>query len=506
MARGPRNTVGAKHGARAGWLAGSLWRMLHLGLIAVLSAAMTMTTLPQQTAQASGTRTLSFKQMHTGETLTVTYKRNGRYDRAAMKRINYILRDWRRNESVKMDPKLIDLLWEVHRATGSKKAIHVLSGYRSPVTNAMLRRRSRGVARKSQHTLGRALDFYIPDVPLSRLRKTAMRMQRGGVGYYPRSGSPFVHLDVSRVRSWPRMTRGQLLALFPNGETLHLPSSGAPLPGYQRAQRKAQRGQLAATYNGGDRAPRGGGGSQQAGGDPSRVTVADAGGGDDGTPLLARLTRRAQEQPGAAPQPETVAAADSTQDGAPETIAALTDWTAPQDLPLPRRRPGSEDTETVPITIAAAPMPRNRPLIADVAGNGTQFARQLQGEQSQLSALARSRAPDALTIDPSSGSDARQALAQALAMRTREMSSDRTIAQLIGINTVYTGGTFGGMAHPSQDDYQALMGLEQPVVLGTFSGPVVVRTGFQQFAGRAVVPVRARHVSGFISTASLPVR
>jgi hypothetical protein len=101
----------------------------------------------------------------------------------------------------------------------------------------MLRRRSRhsGVARFSQHTLGKAIDFYIPGVPLEKLRATAMRLQGGGVGYYPTSGSPFVHLDIGNVRAWPRMSREQLVKLFPNGRTAHIPSDGTPLPGYQLA-------------------------------------------------------------------------------------------------------------------------------------------------------------------------------------------------------------------------------------------------------------------------------
>jgi hypothetical protein len=98
------------------------------------------------------------------------------------------------------------------------------------------------VARNSQHTLGKAIDFYIPGVPLETLRATAMRLQGGGVGYYPTSGSPFVHLDVGNVRAWPRMTREQLVKLFPDGRTVHLPTDGTPLPGYELAQADLERG------------------------------------------------------------------------------------------------------------------------------------------------------------------------------------------------------------------------------------------------------------------------
>jgi uncharacterized protein YcbK (DUF882 family) len=190
----------------------------------------------------SETRSLSFKQLHTGETVTITFKRNGRYDSEGLKQINYILRDWRRNESTTMDPALLDLVWEVRNAVGSKAPVYVLSGYRSPVTNAMLRSRSRGVAKTSQHMVGKALDFYLPDVPLSKLRETALKFQRGGVGYYPTSGSPFVHMDTGSVRHWPRMTRSQLAKVFPDGKTLHIPSDGKPMPGYQLAEAEIKRG------------------------------------------------------------------------------------------------------------------------------------------------------------------------------------------------------------------------------------------------------------------------
>jgi hypothetical protein len=134
-----------------------------------------------------------------------------------------------------MDPHLIDLIWEVQRETGSNVPIQVVCGYRSPETNAMLRHRSSGVARFSQHMLGKAMDFYIPGVPLEELRVIGLRLQRGGVGFYPTSGSPFVHMDTGGVRMWPRMTREQLVRVFPDGRTVHIPTDGRPLPGYALA-------------------------------------------------------------------------------------------------------------------------------------------------------------------------------------------------------------------------------------------------------------------------------
>lgn len=189
-----------------------------------------------QNASANGdTRTISFHHLHTGEKLTITYKREGRYDDAALKQINHVMRDWRRSEEVRMDPRVIDTIWEVNREVGGKDAIDIICGYRAPTTNQMLRRRSRGVANFSQHTLGKAVDFAIPGVSLEQIRNAGLRLQRGGVGFYPTSGSPFVHLDVGSVRHWPRMTHDQLARVFPNGRTVHVPSDGRPLAGYALA-------------------------------------------------------------------------------------------------------------------------------------------------------------------------------------------------------------------------------------------------------------------------------
>ena len=150
-----------------------------------------------QNAVAEGdTRTLSFHHVHTGEDITVTYKRNGRYDEAALKKLDWFMRDWRKEQETHMDPHLFDLLWETYRDVGGNEPIQVICGYRSPGTNAMLRARSNGVAQFSQHINGNAIDFYIPGVPLATVRAEGLRLQRGGVGFYPTSGSPFVHMDT----------------------------------------------------------------------------------------------------------------------------------------------------------------------------------------------------------------------------------------------------------------------------------------------------------------------
>jgi uncharacterized protein YcbK (DUF882 family) len=191
-----------------------------------------------QNAVAEGdTRAITLHHMHTGEDITITFKRDGRYDEAALEKLNWFLRDWRRSEQTRMDPHLIDLVWEVQREAAPNTPIQVVCGYRSPETNAMLRHRSAntGVARFSQHMLGHAMDFYIPGVPLEQLREIGLRLERGGVGFYPESGSPFVHMDTGGVRMWPRMTREQLVRVFPDERTVQIPTDGRPLAGYALA-------------------------------------------------------------------------------------------------------------------------------------------------------------------------------------------------------------------------------------------------------------------------------
>jgi uncharacterized protein YcbK (DUF882 family) len=182
------------------------------------------------------TRTLSFHHTHSDEDLTVTFKRDGRYDEDALKQLNHFLRDWRSQEQTTMDRHLFDILWEVYRDVDGRKPIQIISSYRSPATNSMLRRRSSGVARFSQHMRGQAMDFFIPDVPLEQIRSAGLRLQRGGVGFYPTSGSPFVHLDTGSIRHWPRMSHDQLARVFPDGRTVHIPSDGNPLNGYELAR------------------------------------------------------------------------------------------------------------------------------------------------------------------------------------------------------------------------------------------------------------------------------
>jgi hypothetical protein len=139
------------------------------------------------------------------------------------------MRDWRASEETKMDPRLFDILWEMHEELGSKEPIHVLSGFRSSGTNETLRKSVGGQAKNSRHIMGKAIDVHFPDVPVKRLRYAAMVRERGGVGYYPTSAIPFVHVDTDRVRHWPPMPRYELALLFPDGESKHTPSDGRPI-------------------------------------------------------------------------------------------------------------------------------------------------------------------------------------------------------------------------------------------------------------------------------------
>jgi len=208
-------------------------RHLRLPLFVVLLCFLFVTA---QFASAANERTLTFHSINTGETTTVTYMRDGRYSTEGMAQINYVLRDWRQDEPTQMDPRLIDLVWEIYQQSGSRQPINIISAYRSPATNDMLRANSNGVAQNSQHIRGKAMDFQLPDVSLTTLRNIALRMQIGGVGFYPTSGAPFIHVDTASVRHWPRLGRTELASVFPDGHTLHIPSDGNPLPGYQEAQ------------------------------------------------------------------------------------------------------------------------------------------------------------------------------------------------------------------------------------------------------------------------------
>lgn len=345
----------------------------------------------QATASAE-TRTLKLYYTHTGERAEITFKRNGRYDAAGLKKLNQFLRDWRRNEPTKMDPRLFDVVWEAYRASGASDYIHVVSAYRSPATNSLLRSRSSGVAEKSQHMLGKAMDFFIPGVPLKKLRDSGLRIQAGGVGYYPRSGSPFVHMDVGNVRHWPRMSRKELVAVFPSGKTLHVPSDGKPLPGFEQAlasyQSRKKSGDLvlasassstSTTKRGGLFAALFGGGADEEE-DTGEIAVAAV--APKAKPAVAAPAPAAKPLPGIAiVAPENAQRAELPQmadeapvDETPETILAALPARSvplPNIAPRPQAEVGAAEPESMPFGTASAPLPEGEasPVEQQIAAN-----------------------------------------------------------------------------------------------------------------------------------------
>ncbi len=204
-------------------------RVRSLLVVLGVCAAMTGMGASRMNASFGDTRQISFFNIHNKETTTVLFRQNGKPVPGAMDKINWALRDWRKDEKTSMDPALVDLLWEIHAELGSREPIHVISAFRSRGTNDMLRKTVGGQASESRHILGKAADVHFPDVPLKNLRYSALVRERGGVGYYPTSALPFVHVDTDRVRHWPRLPRYELALLFPNGATQHQPAEGGPI-------------------------------------------------------------------------------------------------------------------------------------------------------------------------------------------------------------------------------------------------------------------------------------
>ena len=359
-----------------------------------------------QTAIANGdTRTITILHEHTKEQATITFRRNGAYEPEALKQLSWLLRDWRTDEPIRMEPRLFDIVWQVYREVGAREPIHVVSAYRSPETNAALRRRSRAVAEHSQHMLGRAMDFYLPDASMARVREVGMRIQNGGVGFYPHAFNPFVHLDAGSVRSWPRMPRQQLARLFPDGRTVHIPKDGKPMPGYEEAKTTilARGGSVAgyASYaDAGDESagPRkslwatlfGGSDDEDSNfyassaargrspGAGTRVAAyAPSGNSDDaGTRSFFTARRPAEAAPSRrGPSAGIPAAADAPPPGlesygtpAPGPVSAPS-AAAPPLIPMPPRRPG--DVAFFPVSSASAPQRTQMAAASSVALPGS---------------------------------------------------------------------------------------------------------------------------------------
>jgi len=185
-------------------LAGAFTRRQFLATAgAGIAAFSTMVLLPDLAFAAKelpATRSLAFRSLHTGEEVAATYLRDGRLQAEGVQVLNHVLRDWRSGEVWDMDPQLFDLLYALRRRMDSKAPFELISGYRSPKTNATLASNSGGVAKRSLHMQGKATDIRLPERDLKALHKTALALQAGGVGLYTKSG--FVHVDTGRVRHW----------------------------------------------------------------------------------------------------------------------------------------------------------------------------------------------------------------------------------------------------------------------------------------------------------------
>lgn len=181
----------------------TLHRRSFLGLGAAAAAAALMPSRAQAAVTRAPERVLSFFHTHTGERLKVAYCTGGDYQPEGLAEVNHLLRDFRVNETRAIEPRLLDLLHELGGTLGADQPFHVISGYRSPQTNAMLRERGgahTGVASHSLHMVGQAIDIRVPGVRLDHLREAARSLKIGGVGFYP--DLDFVHVDVGRVRYW----------------------------------------------------------------------------------------------------------------------------------------------------------------------------------------------------------------------------------------------------------------------------------------------------------------
>lgn len=170
-----------------------------------IGASLALASMPalakRPKSQISTPRTLSLHHLHTDERLQLTYRIGDNYQRGALNRLNRFLRDFRTGDSIAIDPQIYDLMFDIQTRLGHEDGrFEIISGYRSPKTNSMLRRASSGVAKRSLHMIGKAVDIRLSGMPTRMLRDTALMLSRGGVGYYPKSD--FVHIDTGRVRSW----------------------------------------------------------------------------------------------------------------------------------------------------------------------------------------------------------------------------------------------------------------------------------------------------------------
>jgi uncharacterized protein YcbK (DUF882 family) len=169
-------------------------------ILSCMGTAASLASMPAWSIVPTPQRSLSFYSLHTGESVKATYWSEGQYINTELQMINEVLRDHRTDEIHSIDTKLLDQLFMLQNSMGNESAFHVISGYRSPATNHKLRSKSNGVAKRSLHMQGRAIDVRLPGSRLADLQKTARALKLGGVGYYQKSD--FIHIDTGRVRYW----------------------------------------------------------------------------------------------------------------------------------------------------------------------------------------------------------------------------------------------------------------------------------------------------------------
>ena len=168
--------------------------------VALISFLFALFLLPVSLGASGDARTLSFYHTHTGKSLEITYFKDVSYTEEGMKQLRTFLADWRNGQEKDMDPTLMDFLWQIQLKGRHRDTYEVISAYRSPETNQLLRSRSSGVAKNSQHVPGKAIDVRLRGMDTAKLRDIALELQLGGVGYYRKSD--FVHVDTGRVRRW----------------------------------------------------------------------------------------------------------------------------------------------------------------------------------------------------------------------------------------------------------------------------------------------------------------
>ena len=351
------------------------------------------------------TRTISIYHIHTKESLTVTYKKDGKYIPSAMKKINYILRDWRRNEVITISPRTIDLVWELHEDLGSTKPVHIVSGYRSPKTNAFLKSIGRNVARKSQHMVGKAIDIYFPDVPTEKMRNSALVRQVGGVGYYRSGGGPtgFLHVDSGRVRHWgPAISQQQMARIMRDYRKTvgaRLGKKGMqPVPEVEVAEADETAGGLPSQQEGGD--------DTAAVKGKKKIAIEAAYSEDD-----EELAGMSEDASAAAQKPKLKTMPEEKAQDEPEQVAEVPEGVS-KGYPVPRPRPKPIEVlmmaaVNMKIEPASAPPPdqmahtKAPPL--DSTAMGVVPAAETMTEEPQSNASAKTSLVDQLVNDKSEG-------------------------------------------------------------------------------------------------------